>query len=128
MGLCREACGILVSWPGIEPGPWQWKYRALTTGPPGNSLSLLFKTFIYNLKHKVLWWGKREICGSIMKHWSLFVLETLTCLFLTFNSKTIQSQEGIIWAEKRGCKNLLYLDRDLGYTDLSSVSTQVMST
>ena len=35
--LCCVACGILVPWPGIEPGPQQWKHRVLTTGPPGNS-------------------------------------------------------------------------------------------
>ena len=29
------ACGILVSRPGIEPVPLNWKRRVLTTGPPG---------------------------------------------------------------------------------------------
>ena len=28
------ACGILVPWPGVEPGPWQWHRWALTTGLP----------------------------------------------------------------------------------------------
>ena len=28
-------CGISVLWPGIEPGPWQWKSRILTTRQPG---------------------------------------------------------------------------------------------
>ena len=28
---------ILVSWPGLEPGPGQWKCQVLTTGPPGIS-------------------------------------------------------------------------------------------
>ena len=32
------ACGILVSWPGIEPVPCQWKRQVLTTALPGNSL------------------------------------------------------------------------------------------
>ena len=27
-------CRILVPWPGIEPGPWQWKHRVLATRPP----------------------------------------------------------------------------------------------
>ena len=31
------ACRILVSLPGIEPRPQQWKHRVLTTGPQGNS-------------------------------------------------------------------------------------------
>lgn len=31
-----EACGILVPWAGIIPGPWQWKCWVLTIGPPGN--------------------------------------------------------------------------------------------
>ena len=32
----HTACGILVPWPGIEPRPWQWKHRVLTSGLPGN--------------------------------------------------------------------------------------------
>ena len=35
------ACGIFVLWPGIEPWPWQWKHRVLTTGPPGNSQEMI---------------------------------------------------------------------------------------
>ena len=34
---CHVVFGILVPRPGIEPGPQQWKYGVLTTGPPGNS-------------------------------------------------------------------------------------------
>ena len=30
--------GISVPWPGIEPGPLQWKHGALTTELPGKSL------------------------------------------------------------------------------------------
>ena len=32
------ACRISVSWPGIEPGPWQWKPRIPTTRPPGTPI------------------------------------------------------------------------------------------
>ena len=32
-----HSCRILVSWPGLEPGPGQWKCQVLTTGPPGAS-------------------------------------------------------------------------------------------
>ena len=34
--ICRlhVACGISVPTPGIEPGPWQWKPRILTTRQP----------------------------------------------------------------------------------------------
>ena len=32
---------ILVPWAGIEPTPWQWKHRVLTTGLPGNSLDYI---------------------------------------------------------------------------------------
>ena len=35
------ACGLFVLWPGIEPRPWQWKHRTLTTGPPGNSQEMI---------------------------------------------------------------------------------------
>ena len=34
----HEACGILVSWPGIEPTPPASEGEVLTTGPPGKSL------------------------------------------------------------------------------------------
>ena len=30
-----EACGILASWPGIEPAPPALEGKVLTTGPPG---------------------------------------------------------------------------------------------
>ena len=41
---CHVACGILVPWPGIEPGlSALWMHRVLT-GPPGNFQSLSFKT------------------------------------------------------------------------------------
>ena len=36
--MCHMAGGIIVHPPGIEPVPLQWKYRVLTTGPPGKSL------------------------------------------------------------------------------------------
>ena len=39
---CRMAWGILVPWPGLEPGPWRWKRRVLTPGPPGNSQNIKY--------------------------------------------------------------------------------------
>ena len=39
---CCVACGISVPQPGIEPGPWRWNPRLLTTRPPGNSLCFPF--------------------------------------------------------------------------------------
>ena len=42
--ICHTACRILVPQPGIEPSPWQWKYWALTTGLPGNSLYVVIIT------------------------------------------------------------------------------------
>ena len=33
----REACGIRVPQPGIEPAPPVWEVEVLTTGPPGKS-------------------------------------------------------------------------------------------
>ena len=35
----HEACGFLVSPPGLEPAPLRWKVKS-TTGPPGKSLNL----------------------------------------------------------------------------------------
>ena len=50
------ACGILVPWPVIEPGPPQWKRWVLNTRPPGNSrlLLLLFLKNIYSWRCRVL--------------------------------------------------------------------------
>ena len=36
------ARGILVPWPGIEPGPLPWELGVLATGPPGESLFVPF--------------------------------------------------------------------------------------
>ena len=36
-GLHQEACGILVPWPGVEPGPSAVEGAVLTSGLPGNS-------------------------------------------------------------------------------------------
>ena len=35
--LHQEACGILVPWPGVEPGPSAVEGAVLTSGLPGNS-------------------------------------------------------------------------------------------
>ena len=35
--LHQEACGILVPWPGVEPGPSAMEGAGLTSGLPGNS-------------------------------------------------------------------------------------------
>ena len=42
LGPHWAACGILVPYQGLNPVPWQWKCWVLTTGPPGNSLILLW--------------------------------------------------------------------------------------
>ena len=39
--LSCTAWVISVPWPGTEPGPGQWKCRAMTTRSPGNSLNIL---------------------------------------------------------------------------------------
>ena len=46
----HPACGILVPWPGIEPGLWQWNHWVLTTGLPRKSLfSFLFRSNDLNI-------------------------------------------------------------------------------
>ena len=35
--LRHSACGISVPWPGIDPGPVQWKCTVWIPGPPGKS-------------------------------------------------------------------------------------------
>ena len=50
-----KTCGILVPWPGIEPGSLHWKCWVLTTRPPGTSLystrlsCLFFGPICYNI-------------------------------------------------------------------------------
>ena len=39
--LSCAAWAVSVPWPGTEPGPGQWKCRAITTRSPGNSLNIL---------------------------------------------------------------------------------------
>ena len=46
-GCCREACGILVPQPGINPCPLHWEHRVLTTGQPGKSR----EQFLWFLKY-----------------------------------------------------------------------------
>ena len=46
--LCQPACRILVLWPGIEPGPWQWKCWGLTTGPPMSSQEAWCFCFVFS--------------------------------------------------------------------------------
>ena len=59
--LC-EACGILVSQPGLEPRPLQGKLRVLTTGQPENSLQLTLKR-----SSRILWYfilkGRLRLCS-----------------------------------------------------------------
>ena len=38
---------ISAPWPGIEPKPWQWKPRILTTRLPGNSLSIFLINILF---------------------------------------------------------------------------------
>ena len=42
------ACGS-VSWPGIKPGSWQWKFWVQTSRLPRNSLFLIFWLFTIHL-------------------------------------------------------------------------------
>ena len=43
------SCGILVLWPGIEPG--QWKHGVLTTGQRGNSLKNFLNLSLLKLRN-----------------------------------------------------------------------------
>ena len=48
------ACRILVSWPGVEPGPRQWRRHVLTTEPPGNSQqAVILKESIPSTHHLI---------------------------------------------------------------------------
>ena len=58
--LHHVACRILVPQPRMEPGPWQWKHRVLTTGPPWNSLYTSFEAYMFGLVQS----GFPELCPS----------------------------------------------------------------
>ena len=58
--LYHGACGILVTWSGIDPHLQQLKLRVLNIGPPGNSLLVTFKATIFlkqweESKKNVIW-------------------------------------------------------------------------
>ena len=82
-GGCK-ACGILVPWPGIKLAPPALEGKALTTGPPGNSLSHPWqwkgRGWVVEGRHPVtsLWWFLIYNCLS--KHPHLVVKEPTTCV------------------------------------------------
>ena len=63
--LHHGACGVLVTWSGIDPHPQQLKLRVLTIGPPGNSLLVTFKATIF-LKE---WEESKSIIWSYSLFW-----------------------------------------------------------
>ena len=48
--LGSKACGILATWPGVEPTPPEWEGELLTTGPLGRSLCF-FSNISESLTH-----------------------------------------------------------------------------
>ena len=71
---CCAACEILVPGPGVEPGPWQWKHRVLTTGLPRNSLFILF--LIIAIMTGSRWY---LIVVVIFISWCLVMLSIFSC-------------------------------------------------
>ena len=49
----HEVCGILASWPGIEPTPSVYEGEVLTTGQPGNSQQVSVLSFIKKHRERV---------------------------------------------------------------------------
>ena len=43
-----QVCVISVPWPGIKPTPPELEGEVLTTGPPGKSLLMIFKSLFLN--------------------------------------------------------------------------------
>ena len=48
---------VSVAWPGIEPGPLQWKHGVLSTRLPGTFLACLFLTLsiTWNTLYSIFW-------------------------------------------------------------------------
>ena len=63
------ACRILVPWPGIEPGPLQWKHQTATNhGPLGNS-HFWFSSYYFCLLEG---FSPRALCPASVE-WSQFL-------------------------------------------------------
>ena len=70
--LCPKACRILFPHQrfNLRPGPWQWKFRVLTTGLPGNPhlCSFLVKLFVPDS------WGRKELDMTEWLNWTELVV------------------------------------------------------
>ena len=70
--LCPKACRILFPHQrfNLRPGPWQWKFRILTTGLPGNPhlCSFLVKLFVPDS------WGRKELDMTEWLNWTELVV------------------------------------------------------
>ena len=60
------ACELLVPQPGIEPGPQQWEYRILITGPQGNSQ---FSSPLYRVGFSAFTLGTRLQLSGVPSTW-----------------------------------------------------------
>ena len=96
------ACGILVLQSGSNSCPLQWKYRVLTTGPPGKSIYLLFI-----LSSNKYWWRALSVPGTILRAGTLTVRKT----------QLLPLRNTALSAAMRNCKTLSweFIDEHLNY-------------
>ena len=96
------AYGILVSWPGIRTGPWQWKHQVLITVSPGNSQYLMILICIS---------PKINNAFIVLFHWKYFQV-IFGHLYIFFEEMSIQVF-CLYW--KLGCLLLLSFKSSLSF-------------
>ena len=106
-------CGILVSWPGIEPVSPALKGRFLTTRPPGKSLVFLFLIMGVSLTLSSVYWAFK----------SSFNVRFLFLLFISLTSCSWFM--GTVWYSGRE-RGFLHLDCHGLKPDLSLSNSVVL--
>ena len=96
-------CGFLVPPPATEPGCWQWEHWTLTTGPPGDSLSLWIFLCWTKWEGTSTPFGGAE--GKVRSHQSgemgVISLRIRTGRF--HKTSRIPLEPGERWASEQGC-------------------------
>ena len=106
-------CGILVSWPGMEPRSRQWRYQVLTTGPPENSLQLLTSQSSCLVCTEENWlltnWISFELKTFVINKID-FILEILSTLYVTYDDRDSETKQNVWNCQfKRSSSNSVFL-------------------
>ena len=109
------ACGVLVSWPGTEPWPWQWVHPFLTSALLGNSsksaVFILWAWLADTHMNQLIQVGETRLIRLndytklrykpvriFVYFWKIFDY----CLQFSFSLGFIRKQEFILWVLRKG--------------------------